>query len=31
MEPDHEHGDVPIDPRLEALRGFKVDGPDQTN
>jgi uncharacterized protein len=31
MEPGHGHGDAPIDPRLEALRGFKVDGPDQTH
>jgi uncharacterized protein len=31
MEPGHGHGDAPIDPRLEALRGFKVDGPDETH
>lgn len=23
---DHDHGDAPIDPRLEALRSFRVDG-----
>ena len=26
MEPGHGHGDAPIDPRLEALRAFRVDG-----
>ena len=31
MEPGHGHGEVPIDPRLEALLAFKVDAPDQTH
>jgi uncharacterized protein len=31
IEPGHGHGEAPIDPRLEALRGFKVDGPEQTH
>ena len=26
----HDHGDEPIDPRLEALRAFQVDGRDET-
>ena len=26
MEPGHGHGEEPIDPRLEALRAFRVDG-----
>ena len=26
MEPGHGHGEAPIDPRLEALRAFRVDG-----
>ena len=26
----HDHEDVPIDPRLEALRGFRVDGEDES-
>ena len=26
----HDHGEVPIDPRLEALRGFRVDEDDET-
>ena len=26
----HEHGEAPIDPRLEALRGFRVDGGPET-
>jgi DUF177 domain-containing protein len=26
LEPGHEHDDVEIDPRLEALRAFRVDG-----
>ena len=26
MEPGHDHGEAPIDPRLEALRAFRVDG-----
>jgi uncharacterized protein len=30
MEPGHEHDDAPIDPRLEALRGFRVDAADET-
>ena len=25
MEPGHGHGEAPIDPRLEALRAFRVD------
>jgi uncharacterized protein len=25
LEPGHEHGEAPIDPRLEALRAFRVD------
>jgi uncharacterized protein len=31
MESGHGHGEAPIDPRLEALRAFKVDGPDGTH
>ncbi len=27
---DHEHEDGPIDPRLEALRAFRVDGEDES-
>jgi uncharacterized protein len=27
---DHDHGERPIDPRLEALRAFRVDGNDGT-
>jgi uncharacterized protein len=27
---DHAHDEGPIDPRLEALRGFRVDGGDET-
>jgi hypothetical protein len=30
MTPGHEHPDDDIDPRLEALRAFKVDAPDET-
>jgi uncharacterized protein len=31
LGPDHEaHPEDVIDPRLEALRGFRVDGPDET-
>lgn len=29
-EGSHDHGDEPIDPRLEGLRGFRVDGGDET-
>jgi DUF177 domain-containing protein len=29
-EPGHGHGDAPIDPRLEALRAFRVDGEAET-
>jgi len=30
LTPGHEHPDEDIDPRLEALRAFKVDAPDET-
>jgi len=30
LTPGHEHPDDEIDPRLEALRAFKVDAPDET-
>jgi len=30
LSPGHEHPDDDIDPRLEALRAFKVDAPDET-
>jgi uncharacterized protein len=30
LEPGHGHGDEPIDPRLEALRAFRVDGDDES-
>jgi uncharacterized protein len=30
LEAGHEHDDVAIDPRLEALRGFRVDAEDET-
>jgi uncharacterized protein len=30
LVPGHEHGDGPIDPRLEALLAFRVDGDDDT-
>ena len=30
MEPGHGHGEDPIDPRLEALRAFKVDADDES-
>ena len=31
LGPDHEtHPDDDVDPRLEVLRGFRVDGPDET-
>jgi uncharacterized protein len=30
LEPGHEHEDDDVDPRLEALRSFKVDAPDET-
>ena len=30
LTPGHEHPDDDIDPRLEALRAFKVDAPDET-
>jgi len=30
LEPGHGHGDEPIDPRLEALRAFRVDGGDES-
>lgn len=26
----HDHGETPVDPRLEALRAFRVDGGDET-
>jgi DUF177 domain-containing protein len=26
LEPGHEHDEAPVDPRLEALRSFRVDG-----
>ncbi len=30
LEPGHAHEDVPIDPRLEALRAFRVDDGDES-
>jgi uncharacterized protein len=30
LEPGHTHGDEPIDPRLEALRAFRVDADDES-
>jgi uncharacterized protein len=30
MEPGHTHGEEPIDPRLEALRAFRVDADDES-
>ena len=30
MEPGHGHGEDPIDPRLEALRAFRVDADDES-
>jgi len=30
LEPGHVHEDGPIDPRLEALRAFRVDGDDES-
>ena len=30
MEPGHGHGEEPIDPRLEALRAFRVDADDES-
>ena len=30
LEPGHGHGDEPIDPRLEALRAFRVDADDES-
>lgn len=30
LEPGHEHGEAPIDPRLEALRAFRVDAEPET-
>ncbi|MEO5964367.1 MAG: DUF177 domain-containing protein [Candidatus Limnocylindrales bacterium] len=30
MEPGHAHGEAPIDPRLEALRAFRVDADAET-
>jgi uncharacterized protein len=30
MEPGHGHGEEPIDPRLEALRAFRVDAADES-
>lgn len=30
LEPGHAHADDDVDPRLEALRGFAVDEPDET-
>jgi uncharacterized protein len=30
LEPGHGHGDEPIDPRLEALRAFRVDAGDES-
>jgi uncharacterized protein len=29
LEAGHSHDDAPVDPRLEALRGFRVDGSDE--
>ncbi len=30
LEPGHDHGEAPIDPRLEALRAFRVDDEAET-
>jgi uncharacterized protein len=30
LEPGHVHDDAPIDPRLEALKAFRVDGDDES-
>lgn len=30
LEPGHEHGEPPVDPRLEALRAFRFDADDES-
>jgi len=30
LEPGHVHDDAPVDPRLEALKAFRVDGDDES-